>query len=650
MHRSPQTILIPIAILSLLAGGLVCYALQPPWIGAGICLLAVVLLCVGLASFASYRRSVEQALDDIFQQNTSAAGNIISNIDIPALLFDHQGRIVWANRAFRELYDGGDIRQLIPSLDPRFPNQAHSLEYKGRSFQLMNMRVQRNNPNARHLTFQYWLDRTEALHYSRLYEEQLPTVALIQIDNYDDLNADKQFRRNAVLTEVENKISDFVSSIGGVYRNYDTAKFFLVIEAARLAELEKQRFPLLDAVREIDTGTSQSITLSISVGVANRIAASDEAAQSAMQLALGRGGDQAVVKRGTSYAFYGGRRQVTTRNSRVKARLFAKALRQLMEAADQVFIIGHRNPDMDCMGAALGLMRCAMLVGCSAYLVLDASNPSIEGAVDSMHHNTLYRDSIKTPEQALAIMRGGAVAIAVDTQRASSILALEVYERAGKRVVIDHHRRPVDALENATLNCLEAGASSTCEMVTEVIQYFDDNLRLTTFESGALLAGITMDTKHFAFNTGARTFEAASYLRRNGADTATVKLMFQDDMQTYRSRAKVVESAILMEKGIAISSCPPDAGYSPLIAAQAADELVSIKGIQASFVLAQAGEGITISGRSLGDINVQLILEKLGGGGHLAVAGAQLKGTTMDAAINRLTQAVHEYLQETGMA
>ena len=187
-------------------------------------------------------------------------------------------------------------------------------------------------------------------------------------------------------------------------------------------------------------------------------------------------------------------------------------------------------------------------------------------------------------------------------------------------------------------------------MVTEVIQYFDDNLRLTTFESGALLAGITMDTKHFAFNTGARTFEAASYLRRNGADTATVKLMFQDDMQTYRSRAKVVESAILMEKGIAISSCPPDAGYSPLIAAQAADELVSIKGIQASFVLAQAGEGITISGRSLGDINVQLILEKLGGGGHLAVAGAQLRGTTMDAAINRLTQAVHEYLQETGMA
>lgn len=294
-------------------------------------------------------------------------------------------------------------------------------------------------------------------------------------------------------------------------------------------------------------------------------------------------------------------------------------------------------------------MRCAMLVGCTPCFVLDEMNPTIEGAIDTMHHNSLYRDMIKTPEQVLATMRPGALAIVVDTQRASSVLAPGVYERARKRVIIDHHRRPVDALENATLNYLEAGSSSTCEMVTEVLQYFDDNLRPTTFECGALLAGITMDTKHFAFNTGARTFEAASYLRRNGADNTTVKMMFQDDMQTYRSRAKVVESAILMEQGIAISACPPDSGYSPLIAAQAADELISIKGIQASFVLAEREGAISISGRSLGEINVQLILEKLGGGGHLAVAGAQLKGATMDAAVNRLTQAVHEYLQESGM-
>ncbi|MEA5060091.1 MAG: DHH family phosphoesterase [Candidatus Pelethousia sp.] len=650
MNRSPQTALIPLALLSVLSGGLMAYFVQPAWLGLLVCGLAFLVFFISLGNLAAYRRAVEEAMDDVFRQNDKVAGSIVASVDIPALLFDAQGRILWSNRAFSELYDGTDIRRLIPGLDPHFPNQAQSFEFNGRSFQLMSMNVQRTGQFAQHITFQYWLDRTEALHYSRLYEEQMPTVALIQVDNYDDLNADKQFHRNTVLTEVERKVSDFVNSINGISRRYDSSKFLVVFEATKLAELEKQRFPLLDAVREIDTGTGQSITLSISVGVANRIADSDEAARNGMQLALGRGGDQAVVKRGTNYAFYGGKRQVTTRNSRVKARLFAKALRQLMEAADQLFIMGHRNPDMDCMGAALGLMRCAMLVDCPSYFVLDEINPTIEGAVTTMRHNTLYRDAIKTPEQALSMMRPGSVTIVVDTQRQSSILAPEIYEKAGKKVVIDHHRRPVDALQGATLNYLEAGSSSTCEMVTEVIQYFDDSVRPTTFECGALLAGITMDTKHFAFNTGARTFEAASYLRRNGADNATVKLMFQDDMQTYRDRAKVVESAIIMERGIAISACPQDTGYAPLIAAQAADELISIKGIEASFVLAEKSSAIIISGRSLGAINVQLILEKLGGGGHLAVAGAQLKETTMDEAINRLTKAIHEYLQETGAA
>ncbi len=650
MNRSPQTVLIAPALLATAAGALLAYFVRPIWLGLGIGALALILFFIGLGRLGAYRRAMEEAMDDVFRQNGKTAGIIVSSIDIPALLFDSEGRIIWANRAFSEIYKGTDIRRLIPGLDPRFPNQAQSFDLNGRSFQLMNMSIQRTGRFARHITFQYWLDRTEALHYSRLYEEQMPTVALIQVDNYEDLNADKQFHRNTVLAEVERKVTDFVSSINGICRRYDSNKFLVVFEAARLPELEKQRFPLLDAVREIDTGTSQSITLSIAVGVASRIADSDEAARSGMQLALGRGGDQAVVKRGTNYAFYGGKRQVTTRNSRVKARLFAKALRQLMETADQVFIMGHRHPDMDCMGAALGLMRCAMLVDCPAYFVLDELNPTIEGAVNTMRHNALYHDSIKTPEQTLSMMRPGAVTIVVDTQRQSSILAPEVYEKAGKKVLIDHHRRPVDALQGATLNYLEAGSSSTCEMVTEVIQYFDESVRPTTFECGALLAGITMDTKHFAFNTGARTFEAASYLRRNGADNATVKLMFQDDMQTYRDRARVVESAIMMEQGIAISACPQDTAYSPLIAAQAADELISIKGVEASFVLAEKGGAIIISGRSLGELNVQLILEKLGGGGHLAVAGAQLKGLTMDEAISQLTTAIHEYLKEAGVA
>ena len=353
-----------------------------------------------------------------------------------------------------------------------------------------------------------------------------------------------------------------------------------------------------------------------------------------------------MVKRGANYAFYGGKRQVTTKNSRVKARLFAEALHQLMDTADAVFIMGHRLPDMDCVGAGLGIMRCAKSISCPAYFVLDESNASIDGAIEAMKENKAYRDTIKTPEQAAQMMRSSSLLIIVDTQRKSSLLSAELLEKAGKAVVIDHHRRAVDSIQNPTLNYLEAGSSSACEMVTEVIQYFDDGLKPTTFESGALLAGITMDTKHFSFNTGARTFEAASYLRRNGADNTTVKMMFQDDMQTYRNRAKVVENAIIMEQGIAISACPAGMEATNLIAAQAADELVNIKGIQASFVLAERGQVIYISGRSLGDISVQLILEKLGGGGHQSIAGAQLKDVTMDEAISRLTESINSYLKE----
>ena len=649
MNRKPEVPIILLAVAACLACGVLAVMVKPLWLGIAFAIAALLALLGALLSLRALRRETRAAMDDIFLENSSASAQIMNSIGIPALLFDSDGRILWANAALRDLYDGKDVRKLVPGMDTRFPTQAQAFEHNGRNFQLMSVPVQRENPNARRLTFQYWIDRTEALHYSRLYEEQRPTVALIYVDNYDELNADKQFHRNTVLSEVERLVSEFVTGIEGAYRRYENARFFVVFEASHVAMLEKQRFALLDAVRGIETGTEQQVTLSIAVGMESRIAPSDESAQQAMELALGRGGDQAVVKRGTQYAFYGGKRQVaTTKQSRVKARLFARALRQLMETADQVFVMGHRYPDMDCIGAALGLMRCAMDVGCKAYLVLDEPNTTIDGAIDAMRANKLYHDSIRTPEQAMQMLRPSSVLIVVDTQRESSVMDAELYERASRTVVIDHHRRSVDSLQNPTLNHLEAGASSTCEMVTEVLQYFDDHLRPTAFECSALLAGITMDTKRFAFNTGARTFEAAGYLRKGGADNNLVKLMYQDDMQTFRDRTRVVETALVMEHGIAISTCPADVPNGSLIAAQAADALLSIKGIEASFVLADMGDTIMISGRSLGDINVQIILERIGGGGHLTVAGAQLRGVTMDGAVAKLTESIQTYLKEVG--
>ena len=649
MNRKPEIPIILLAAVACFASSVLAAMVRPLWLGLLFALLALAALLAALFSLRALRRETRAALDDIFLENSSASAEIMNSISIPALLFDSEGRILWGNAAFRDLYDGKDIRKLVPGIETRYPTQAQAFEWNGRSFQLMSVPVQRENPNARRLVFQYWIDRTEALHYSRLYEEQMPTVALIYVDNYDELNADKQFHRNAVLAEVERLVSEFVTGIEGTYRRYENARFFVVFEASRIAQLEKQRFALLDAVRSIETGTEQQVTLSIAVGVENRIAQADESARQGMELALGRGGDQAVVKRGTQYAFYGGKRQVaTTKQSRVKARLFAKALRQLMENADQVFVMGHRYPDMDCIGAALGLMRCAMDVGCKPYLVLDEPNTTIDGALETMRGNKLYHDSIRTPEQAAQMIRPGSVLIVVDTQRQTSVMDYDLYEAANKTVVIDHHRRSVDSLQNPTLNYLEAGASSTCEMVTEVLQYFDDHMRPTAFECSALLAGITMDTKRFAFNTGARTFEAAGYLRKGGADNNLVKLMYQDDMQTFRDRTRVVETALVMEHGIALSTCPADVQNASLIAAQAADALLSIKGIEASFVLADMGDTIMISGRSLGDINVQIILERIGGGGHLTVAGAQLHDMTMDEAVATLTESIQTYLKEVG--
>ncbi len=649
MEKKPYAALVPLFVAALAASAALALFLKPLWVGLLSAALVVACFGIGMVIIGARWRQLQQECDDIFLENSSAASSIINTIDVPALIFDDSGRIIWSNEAMDEIYSGRDIKRILPSLDTHAPTQATTLEFNGKAYQIMCSPIKREHPSAHKLTFQYWLDRTEALHYTRLYEENMPVVALIYVDNYEELNADKQFQRNSVLSEVEGLVSKFTSSIQGTYRRYENARFFLIFEAKYMDALEKERFKLLELAHAIDTGTEQTVTLSIAVGAESQVAHSDESARQAMELALGRGGDQAVVKRGTNYAFFGGQKQIAlTRQSRVKARLFAKALRQLMENSDMVFVMGHKNADMDCIGAALGLMRLSQCANRRGYIVLDESNATIEGALDSMAESKQYHDCVRTVEQALQLIRPTSVLVVVDTQRTSSVLSPQLYNKAAKTVIIDHHRRPVDSLSAPTLNYYEAGASSACEMVTEVMQYFADGLKPTPFESSALLAGMTMDTKSFAINTGARTFEAAGFLRRSGADTSMVKLMYQDDMTTFRNRAKVVENATIMDGGIAISTCSKDMPNNMLIAAQAADALLSIKGIQASFVLAETPGGINISGRSLGQINVQLILERIGGGGHLAVAGAQLKDITMNEAVDKLTDSIYSYLDEIG--
>ena len=647
--KKNRTVLIPLGILL----GVLCAVIffsnlyQSNRLIVALFALGVSLI-VFFASFGveRHRAKTEKArMDDIFAENSVIAARLINQVGIPCALIEGNGDIAWRNASMKEIYSEPDIRSLQPHFDPETPLVAIPMEHAGNVYQVMNVPIHRGYDKSP-MIFQYWLDRTEAAHYQRLFEEQMPYVALIYVDNYEELSADVQFHRTSVFSEVERLIADLVKRIDGVYRRYENGRYFIVFEAQHLAALEQERFSLLEQAHAIDTGTNMLVSLSIAVGATDRVQRADESARQAMELALGRGGDQAVIKKGGGYVFYGGRRQPEAMQSRVKMRLFSKALRQLFDNTGDIFIVGHKRPDMDCIGAALGVATCARHVGSRAFIVLDEQNAMIEHALDLIHENRAYAGMLISPEQAERSMRPSSVLVVVDTQRVGSLVAPKLLELASRVVVIDHHRRGADHIDNPTLHFLESRASSTSELVTEMLQYFDSNLRPPAFVCGTLLAGITIDTKHFAFNVGSRTFEAAGYLRKNGADTSMVKQMFQDDMEIFGDVATTVRSAEILPQGIALASVGEEVNNAALIAAKSADELIGIRGIEAAFVIGRDGDNISVSGRSLGKVNVQLICEQLGGGGHLTMAGAQLKCTELEDAELQVRAAIEEYTQE----
>ena len=647
--KKTKTILLPLGVLLcvLCVGWLTsdwfqAYRLIASAVAFGI---SLIVFFVSLYLERKEHKETQKRMDDVFSENSEIAAWLVNQVSIPCALIEQSGTIVWRNESMQKIFAEPDICRVQPHFDFFAPLVAMPMEHAGNVYQIMSVPVHRAK-DERSMLFQYWLDRTEAAHYQRLFEEQMPYVGLIYIDNYEELSADVQFHKTSVFSEVERLVSDLMKEIDGVYRRYENGRFFVVFEAQHLAKLEQARFPLLEQAHDIDTGTSMLVSLSIAVGAADRITRADESARQAMELALGRGGDQAVIKKGGGYVFYGGRRQPEAMQSRVKMRLFSKALRQLFDNAGDVFIVGHSRPDMDCIGAALGVATCAKFAGSRAYIVLGQQNNMIEHALELIRDNNAFSNMLITPEHAERIMRPTSVLVVVDTQRVGSLVAPKLLELAGRVVVIDHHRRGADHIDNPTLHFLEARSSSTSELVTELLQYFDSNLRPPALVCGTLLAGITIDTKHFAFNVGSRTFEAAGYLRKNGADTSMVKQMFQDDMESFGDVATTVRSAELLTGGVALASVGEEMNNAPLIAAKSADELIGIKGIEAAFVLGRDGESISVSGRSLGNINVQIICERLGGGGHLTMAGAQLSDIELDEAEAKVRTAIEQYMQE----
>ena len=607
---------------------------------AGFVTLIVFLLLIGVA------RKQQQLMDTVFADNDTAASELIRKVDIPVLLMDLNGKIVWRNDALAAVFDGKNVLDVLPNFKPAQPTVQQIL-LSGTNYQVMTMPVRRRNARKK-LLFQYWLDRTEAAHYQRLYTEQMPYVMLVYMDNYEELAGDRQFHGTAVLAEVERLVSELCRRTGGIYRRYENGRFLCVLEAAEVTKIEKEKFKLLEQARHLETGTGATLSLSVAVGMAPRIAQSEEGARTAMELALGRGGDQAVVRDGADYRFYGGRKQQDTRQSRVKMRLFAKALRQLIEGGGDVFIMGHKNPDMDCLGAALGIATCVLHTRMRPFIVLTERNDATADALSEMDRLGLSEKLLITGPEALEMVKPNSILVVVDTQRPMITDCPALLDRVEKIVLIDHHRRSADYIENPTLHYLESRASSASEMVTEVLQYYDESVRPDSFVCSALLAGIELDTKQFVFNVGSRTFEAAGYLRRNGADLTLVKTLFQNDFDSFVQVARTVEKAEIGDDGVAIAICEPGAEEPQLVAARAADELLKVKGVKAAFTLADMGDYINISGRSYGLINVQLILEQLGGGGHLTMAGAQVRGKTAEEAVALLKDCIRpEERQET---
>ncbi|MGB9780690.1 DHH family phosphoesterase [Caldanaerobacter sp.] len=612
-----------------------------------------VLLYILLTEYYGVKKKkieFDKYIEDIFFNVDKASKTVLAKIPLPVVILNDRGEIIWYNSYYSQTFnENEEIKKLIKKyLTAKSDEVKGQIEFNGRHYSVIKIestfRKKRDGDISATLLF---FDETEYVELKKNLSGARPVVAYIMIDNYEEaLMSVEDVKKAVISSEIEKKLSEWASSIKAFLKKYDDDKYFAIFKEGELKKLEENRFDILDKIRE--TGEEMKVLLTLSIGVgaeADDFLTLSEYASSALDLALGRGGDQAVVKRGDKISFYGGRTQTVEKRTRVKARVIAHALRELIKESSTIFIMGHNFMDFDSLGAAIGMYRACADLGKKAYIILDKSNVAIDELVKKIKATDGYEELFIKSSEVKNMVDENSLLIVVDTHRPSYLSYPEIVELIDRIVVIDHHRRGKEFIDKAVLVYLEPYASSASELVTEILQYIVEKIDLKPIEAEALLAGIAVDTKNFTFRTGSRTFEAASFLRKKGADTTSVKQLFQNDLASYIIKATIVKNAEILDNGIAIAISPPAANN--LIIAQAADELLTIKGVKASFVLLQREEDVAISGRSMGDVNVQIILEKLGGGGHLTVAGAQVK-KPMEEVLKELKQAIKEYFEEEG--
>lgn len=590
--------------------------------------------------------------------------NSFSNFPMPICIINAQGKLFWFNTKFKELIGEEYINiENIKDFNPEFPLKSIDLSKDGT---INNLDISKSNKSYNLLynvltegsfwegksIVLYWVENTNYKSLRTKYNDERPVSMFIQIDNYEELSEkmDKG-EKLAKTAEVEKILNKYSTEMNGFVIRYDTYKFFMMIEYKYLDVLESKKFAMLEDVKALKGSAANDyfFTLSIGVGTMGKsIGQIVESAKGALDVALGRGGDQAVVKKLNSVKYYGGQSKAVEKRNKVKARIISYALRQIIDQSSNVIIMGHRIGDMDSLGASIGLYAIAKSRGKKPYIVLNTVNYALKNMYERMKkEDSQYLDALVSTETAMSLIDQNSLCIVLDTHRGSYSEAPELLSKAEKIVLIDHHRRGEEFISNTVLDYIEPYASSTCELVSEIIQYMEDHIKLTKFEADSLMAGIVVDTNSFSFKTGVRTFEAASFLRRNGADTVDVKELFNEDLDSMKKKTEIIEKSELKYGDVAISYIDEIAENSNVIAAQSADELLTIKDVKLSFVLVRNKDYINISGRSLGNVNVQLIMEYLGGGGHLNMAGAQIQTNNMDEAKQKLYNAIEKYKEES---
>ncbi len=597
---------------------------------------------------------------------------LLRDLDLPYALLDDGGKVIWTNAAFENVvHQPKGYKKSITSLFPtitrdRLPDNSgvdeaqYELEYEGseyvakfRKISLEEMAEHSDMIDAEgyqgYLTAVYLYDETALRIALREVDDQSLAVGMIYLDNYDEaLDGVEEVRRSLLIALIDRKVNKYISALDGICKKLEKDKYLIIMRKRMVAQLQESRFDLLEEVKMVNIGNEMAVTISIGVGLDGLSYAQNyEFSRNAIDLALGRGGDQAVIKTPESITYYGGKSQQVEKNTRVKARVKAQALREIITGKDQVLVMGHRMPDADSFGAAVGIYRIALTLGRKAHIVLNEVIPSIQPTVELFGSNQEYGDMIIGNQQAIEAAGSNTVLIVVDVNKPSITECPELLKYCKSVVVLDHHRQGTETIENAILSYVEPYASSTCEMVSEILQYIYDNIRIRPEEADCMYSGIMIDTNNFMIKTGVRTFEAAAFLRRNGADVTRVRKLFREDAQGYKAKADAVSQAEIYKQYFAISICTADDLPSPtIIGAQAANELLNIRGIKASFVLTDYQGKIYISARSIDEVNVQLIMERMGGGGHLNTAACQMEGTGIIEAIGVLKRTIDSMLEK----